>query len=138
MNYFLVYWVKLSLVDYLCCLLVEWTSYKKIKIKNIWKSHRTKHLQNGRKNWSVKMWPYTAQKMKFSIKDFLNKCDQIHRALRIWSHLLKKSLMQWEIYWHYLLTLNNFFKAFWENVIYMFCYITALKNFSKFPRKHHH
>ena len=36
----------------------------------------------------------TAQKMKFSIKDFFNKCDQILRKLRIWSHLLKKSLME--------------------------------------------
>ena len=36
----------------------------------------------------------TAQKMKFSIKDFLNKCDQICSFLRIWSHLLKKSLME--------------------------------------------
>ena len=35
-----------------------------------------------------------AQKMKFSIKDFFRKCDQIHRKLRIWSHLLKKSLME--------------------------------------------
>ena len=37
---------------------------------------------------------FTAQKMKFSIKDFFSKCDQIHRRLRIWSHLLKKSLME--------------------------------------------
>ena len=29
---------------------------------------------------------------KFSIKDFFSKCDQIRRNLRIWSHLLKKSL----------------------------------------------
>ena len=36
----------------------------------------------------------TAQKMKFSIKDFFSKCDQIHRKLRICSHLLKKSLME--------------------------------------------
>ena len=33
----------------------------------------------------------TAQKMKFSIKDFFNKCDQIRSFLRISSHLLKKS-----------------------------------------------
>ena len=33
----------------------------------------------------------TAQKMKFSIKDFSSKCDKIRRKLRIWSHLLKKS-----------------------------------------------
>ena len=36
----------------------------------------------------------TAQKIKFSIKDFFNKYDQIRRKLRIWSHLLKKSLME--------------------------------------------
>ena len=35
----------------------------------------------------------TAQKMKFSIKDFFDKCDQIRSFLWIWSHLLKKSLM---------------------------------------------
>ena len=33
---------------------------------------------------------FTAQKMKFSIKDFSSTCDQIRRKLRIWSHLLKK------------------------------------------------
>ena len=36
----------------------------------------------------------TAQKMKFSIKDFSGKCDQIRSVLQIWSHLLKKSLME--------------------------------------------
>ena len=35
-----------------------------------------------------------AQKMKFSIKDFFSKCDQTRSFLRIWSHLLKKSLME--------------------------------------------
>ena len=32
--------------------------------------------------------------MKFSIKDFFSKCDQIRRNLRIWSHLLKKFLIE--------------------------------------------
>ena len=32
--------------------------------------------------------------MKFSIKDFFSKCDQIRRKLRIYSHLLKKSLIE--------------------------------------------
>ena len=32
--------------------------------------------------------------MKFSIKDFFTKYDQIRSFLRIWSHLLKKSLME--------------------------------------------
>ena len=36
----------------------------------------------------------TAQKMKFSIKDFFSKFDQIRSFLRIWSNLLKKSLME--------------------------------------------
>ena len=36
----------------------------------------------------------TAQKMKFSIKDFFSKCDQIRSFLLIWSHLLKKSLIE--------------------------------------------
>ena len=35
----------------------------------------------------------TAQKMKFSIKDFLSKCDQIRRKLKIWSYLIEKPLM---------------------------------------------
>ena len=36
----------------------------------------------------------TAQTMKFSIKDFFSECDQIRGFLRIWSHWLKKSLME--------------------------------------------
>ena len=36
----------------------------------------------------------TAQKMKFSIEEFLSKSDQIRSFLRIWLHLLKKSLME--------------------------------------------
>ena len=36
----------------------------------------------------------TVQKMKFSITDFYSKCDQIRSFLRIWSHLLKKPLLE--------------------------------------------
>ena len=32
--------------------------------------------------------------MKFSIKDFFSKCDQIRSFLGIWSHVPKKSLME--------------------------------------------
>ena len=49
--------------------------------------------------------PGTAQKMKFCIKDFFIKCDKICCFLRIWSYLLKKSLME-----------NVFFCAVWSNV----------------------
>ena len=37
---------------------------------------------------------FTVQKMKFSIKDFLSKCNQICSFLRIWSCLLKRFLME--------------------------------------------
>ena len=36
---------------------------------------------------------FTAQKMKFLIKDIFSKCDQILRKLRTWTHFLKESLM---------------------------------------------
>ena len=42
--------------------------------------------------WKCFHWYFT--KMKFSIKDFFSKCDQVRSFLRIWSHLLKKSLME--------------------------------------------
>ena len=45
-------------------------------LKNIHRSHKT------------------AQKVKFFIKNFFSKCDQIRRKLRILSHLLKKFLME--------------------------------------------
>ena len=41
----------------------------------------------------------TAQRMKFSIKDFFSQSDQIHRKLRTWSHLLKKSLIEKIMFW---------------------------------------
>ena len=37
---------------------------------------------------------YTAQKMKFSIKDFFSTSYQIRSFLRVWSHLLKKSFIE--------------------------------------------
>ena len=51
----------------------------------------------------------TAQNMKFPIIDFFSKCDQIRRKLRIWSHLLKKCLM--------------------ENFIFQ-CSVSAMKDYS--------
>ena len=35
-----------------------------------------------------------AQKKQFSIKDFLSKCNQIRRKLRVWSYLPKKFLIK--------------------------------------------
>ena len=51
-----------------------------------------KHLKI--KPWSKNLEKVTAQKMKFSIKYFFSKCNQICRKLQIWSRLLKKSLME--------------------------------------------
>ena len=48
----------------------------------------------------------TALKMKFSIKSFFSKFDQIGSFLRIWSHLLRKSLIE-----------NSIFCAVWGNII---------------------
>ena len=55
--------------------------------------------------------------MKFFIKDFFSKCDHIRQKLRIWSHLLKKSLMENFIFCavtkqNQSFTLPNFFKLF--------------------------
>ena len=44
--------------------------------------------------------------MKFLIKDFFSKCNQIPRKLRIWSHLLKKSLF---VLCKHFYSLNLFF-----------------------------
>ena len=38
--------------------------------------------------------PVHCTKNEVSIKDLFSKCDQIHRKLRIWSHLLEKLLME--------------------------------------------
>ena len=40
---------------------------------------------------------YTAQKMKFSIKEFFSKFEQIRKKLQIWSHLLKKPLIESQV-----------------------------------------
>ena len=56
--------------------------------------YRTRPVQKFRKSiQKLRLFAYTAQKMKFPIKNFFSKCDQIRSKLRIWSHLMKKSLM---------------------------------------------
>ena len=85
-----VYWTMA-----LYCLIFTWTLWRKTLLKN--QAHH---------HWQFRLFCYanrrlfgrdyyhTAQKMKFSIKDFFSKCDQICRKLRIWSDLLRKSLME--------------------------------------------
>ena len=44
--------------------------------------------------------------MKFPIKDFFIKCDQILSFPQIWSHLLKKPLMENFIFCAMIITIN--------------------------------
>ena len=76
---------------------------------------------------------FTAQKIKFSIKDFLNRCDQIRRELRIWSHLLKKSLMQNFIYCAVLETFNSRMSMRKTPASFQFAITCILPPFSLFP-----
>ena len=79
----------------------------------------------------------TAQKTKFSIKDFFSKCDQISR-LRIWSHLLKKSLIENFIFWavnrvsheRLRIPLCRNFWLFGNSVNILFIYSERLRVFS--------
>ena len=59
---------------------------------------------------------FTAQKIEFSIKDFFSKCDQIQRKLRIWSQLLKKSLMENFIFMQCLVLRSQ---GNWADIIYI-------------------
>ena len=52
------------------------------------------------------------KKMKFSIEDFFSEYDQINSFLRIWSHLLKKSLMENFIFCAVPIT-SYYFQVFW-------------------------
>ena len=55
--------------------------------------------------------------MKFSIKDFFSKCDQILDFLLIWSHLLKKSLMENFIFVQWKTWMPNQQKNYaWEKI----------------------
>ena len=62
-----------------------------------------KGFQPLKKRMKFPLLSNTVQQVKFSIKYFFGKYDQIRSFLRIWSHLLKKYLIenfifvQWEI-----------------------------------------
>ena len=65
--------------------------YERVKTKQIENENGKNNILDIKGNKFI----FTAQKMKFSIKDFFSKCDQIsNRKLRIGSHLVKKSLME--------------------------------------------
>ena len=87
---------------YICC-----KTLNRIRIKKAYSKIRNRDFPILRLEEAIHTWRpsvismitgskavYTAQKIKFSIKDFFSKCDQIRRKLRIGSHLLNKSLME--------------------------------------------
>ena len=79
----------------------------------------------------------TAQKMKFSINYFFSKCDQIPRKLRIWSHFLKKSLMENFIFCVVSMRLDNdisFENTRWNTQLYN-KWIFVMKNEKKEEQK---
>ena len=59
-----------------------------------------------------------AKNMKFSVKDFFSKCNQICRKQRIWSHLLKKSLMQ-----NFIIFVHCFF---WSIRVKIQCFVADI------------
>ena len=78
---------------------------------------------------------FTAQKMKFFIKDFFNKCDEIRRKLRIWSHLLKKSIME-----NFILcaVLCSFLEHLGEPKVNQFLPHNQLLNFARLEFSYYH
>ena len=107
-------------------------------------------------SWQVmetKVWHYcpgishyldyycTAQKMKFSIMDIFDKCDQIRSFLGIWSHLLKKSLMENFIFCAvllYLSSLEAYFKTSRTSTMELSCENSQwLKDVNYFRKKLH-
>ena len=61
------------------------------------------------------MKQYTTQKMKFPIKNFFSKSDQI----RIWTHLLKKFLMESFIFCAVVVELS--LDKVWQKIVYINC-----------------
>ena len=74
---------------------------KQIKRKTTTKLGEFTVKKVNRKNLEQKLkkyHTYTGQKMKFFIKAFFSKCNQISSFFRIWSHLLNKSLIKTSVF----------------------------------------
>ena len=88
--------------DWLCCDLKKYAIFATafLDAQFMWKNIVKEDLRDLRDYHTAQKMKFnlrdyhTAQKMKFPIKNFFSKQDQIRRKLRIWSHLLKKSLTE--------------------------------------------
>ena len=67
-----------------------------VNFEKIWHIPSSVFTADFEQKMSTEYFAYTLyfHKYKVFIKDFFSKCDQIRRKLRIWSHLMKKSLMK--------------------------------------------
>ena len=74
--------------------------------------------------------------MRFSIKDFFSKCNQIRRKMRIWWHLLKKSLMENFIFCAVASTcaFSSFFKRLCWHWNFLRCLCQGNRYFSISPK----
>ena len=63
---------------------IKQTITKDKNMKNKGKNWLHEKVNDMRQNYSKSVVNSTAQKMKFSFKDFFSKCDQIRRRLQIW------------------------------------------------------
>ena len=70
---------------------------------------------------------YAAQNMKLSIQDFFSKRDQIHSFLRIWSNLLKKSLMENFIFVQGYMTIACIKYLYYAIILYYLKYFYSIK-----------
>ena len=78
---------------------------------------------------------YIAQKMKFCIKDFFSKCAQIRRKLRIWSHLLKKFLMENFIFCAVLIKMLQMDNSFFKRLTLSLCVTSWVGDNTDLPSK---
>ena len=94
-SHFIPHWtlseIKLAYIGELVKLQLWYSIYKNSKIYHYnWISPQ---FYDGM-DLKILLSSCSAKKVKFPIKDFSSKCDQIRSFLRIWSHLLEKSLME--------------------------------------------
>ena len=108
-------WMKFSL--YLFPVLLVLRVMRRMRFQGFWK---VQHFETLGYVWNLVSGYYTSQKMKFSIKDFFSKYDQICRKLRIRSHLLKKSSMENFIFCA-VLTSKVYLESWQTSVMELFC-----------------
>ena len=108
-------WMKFSLYFFPVLLVLRVMS--RMRFQGFWK---VDHFETLGYVWNLVSGYYTSQKMKFFIKDFFSKYDQICRKLRIRSHLLKKSSMENFIFCA-VLTSKVYLESWQTSVVELFC-----------------